>query len=140
MKTLVPLLCAALLPLWPAAASAAKPKEVYLGDVVSPRAALHGKTFRLRPGQKLRLTHLQRTARQGRAIYYFEKLVATPARTLYHGAMALTPPPGSAADAHYRQETFSVLRSTPVGTVIRVNGSRTGTRDWTLSFKIVVVE
>jgi hypothetical protein len=123
----------------PSAAWAAPANEVYLGDVASPRAALHGKTFRLKPGQRLRFTNLQKYDPQRRQILYFYEFKATPKKALYHGAMVLPTPRRAGERDHYRQETFTVLKKTRPGTLIKIETRCPYSADWTLSFQIQVV-
>jgi hypothetical protein len=121
------------------AARAAPANEVYLGDVASPRAALHGKTFRLKPGQRLRFTNLQKHDPQRPQVLYFYEFKATPRGALYHGAMVLGTPRWAGQMDHYRQETFTVLKKARPGTLIKIQTRCPFSADWTLSFQIQVV-
>ena len=121
------------------AAWAASSNELYLGDVASPKAALHGKTFRLKVGQRLRFTNLQKHDPRRLQLLYFYDLKATPKGALYHGAMVLGTPRWAGQWDHYRQETFTVLKKARPGTLIKIQTRCPYSADWTLAFQIKVV-
>ena len=138
LPALVPSLLASLVLV--ASAAAASPPDVNLGELRSPARGLNGKTFRLKPGQRMRFQNYQPPPAHGDfALKYFYDLKGTPAGTLRHTGQILSIPAGRNHDGHFRQETFTVRKAAPVGTTIQVKGGNGWAPEWTVSFKILVV-
>lgn len=119
-------------------ASAADAKDLDLGEITSPRAALKGKTFSLRVGDRLRFTNYQAMPRGG-AVLYFGGITYKPKGMIGYSVQAISSSAHPAPTDRVAKHIFTVRKTAKPGTTIKIHTTHQTSADWRTDFKIKIL-
>lgn len=136
MPRLASTCCALLLLCGAATASAAK--DLDLGEIRSPHAALQGKKFKLRLGDRLRFTNYQAMPNGGAALY-FGDISYTPKSMIGYSVQVIGSPAHPKPTDRVAKHIFTVRKTAKAGTTVKIRTSHQTSADWRAAFAIEIL-